>query len=137
MNREMTKRDLRQLVSRALAVTSGNYPDVVRLFGMPDQDYRRMLNFLVKHDCAVDYWPFRLSRQPMVPMRPSDDRRRRPSAGRRRGLSADHGAPVQTGVQRRREPHRVDRQAAVIPSSRLCMNRSLHRSPATRESARG
>ena len=66
MNREMTKRDLRQLVSRALAVTSGNYRDVVRLFGMPDQDYKRMLNFLVRHDCAVDYRPFRPSRQPLT-----------------------------------------------------------------------
>jgi transcriptional regulator with PAS, ATPase and Fis domain len=64
MDRDLTRRDLRQLMSLALATTSGNYRDVVRLLGMPDQDYKRLLNFLVRHECAVDYRPFRRSRQP-------------------------------------------------------------------------
>ena len=59
MRRDMTRHDLRQLVRRALATTRGNYRAVVKLFGMPEADYKRFMNFLAAHDCIVDFHPFR------------------------------------------------------------------------------
>ena len=59
ISRDLTRRDLRELVTRGLAAARGNYRELVRLFGMPDQDYKRLLNFLVRHACAVDYRPYR------------------------------------------------------------------------------
>jgi DNA-binding NtrC family response regulator len=59
IDREIAKRDLRQLISRGLAATGGNYHAVVNLFGMPESDYKRLLNFLSSHDCVVDFHPYR------------------------------------------------------------------------------
>jgi hypothetical protein len=42
-----------------LAATRGNYQALVRLFGMPDADYKRFLNFLGTHGCVVDFREFR------------------------------------------------------------------------------
>jgi DNA-binding NtrC family response regulator len=57
--RDLTRRDIRNLVGRGLAATLGNYRAVVRLFGMPATDYKRFLNFLTTHDCVVDFRPYR------------------------------------------------------------------------------
>jgi transcriptional regulator with PAS, ATPase and Fis domain len=59
LNRDITRHDLRELVDRGLAATGGNYRAVLRLFGLPDSDYKRFLNFLAAHQCAVDFRPFR------------------------------------------------------------------------------
>jgi transcriptional regulator with PAS, ATPase and Fis domain len=59
LDRDITRHDLRQLVRRGLATTGGNYRAMLKLFGMPDTDYKRFLNFLAAHDCAVDFRPFR------------------------------------------------------------------------------
>jgi DNA-binding NtrC family response regulator len=59
MNRDITRHDLRELVKRGLAATGGNYRATIRLFGLPDSDYKRFLNFLAAHQCAVDFRPFR------------------------------------------------------------------------------
>jgi len=59
MRRDMTRHDLRQLVRRALATTRGNYRVVLKLFGMPEGEYKRFMNFLAAHDCVVDFHPFR------------------------------------------------------------------------------
>ncbi|MEQ1757162.1 MAG: sigma-54 dependent transcriptional regulator [Vicinamibacterales bacterium] len=59
MNRDITRADLRQLVRRGLAATGGNYRGVLQLFGMEDGDYKRFLNFLGTHDCAIDFREFR------------------------------------------------------------------------------
>lgn len=59
LDRDLTRHDLRELVRRGLAATHGNYRAVVRLFGMPDSDYKRFLNFLSTHDCVVDFRPYR------------------------------------------------------------------------------
>jgi len=59
LDRDITRHDLRQLVRRGLATTGGNYRAMLKLFGMPDHDYKRLLNFLAAHDCAVDFRPFR------------------------------------------------------------------------------
>ena len=61
MSRDMTRETLRQIVSTGLERTSGNYRMVVELFNMPQDDYKRFLSFLRKHDCQV---PFRSYRVP-------------------------------------------------------------------------
>jgi len=59
MNRDITRGDLRQLIRRGLSATGGNYRGVLQLFGMEDGDYKRFLNFLGTHDCAIDFREFR------------------------------------------------------------------------------
>jgi len=59
LDRDITRHDMRELVRRGLAASHGNYRAVVRLFGMPDDDYKRFLNFLGTHDCVVDFRPYR------------------------------------------------------------------------------
>jgi transcriptional regulator of acetoin/glycerol metabolism len=59
LDRDLTRHDLRELVKRGLAATRGNYQAVVRLFGMPDTDYKRFLNFLGTHGCVVDFREYR------------------------------------------------------------------------------
>jgi len=59
LDRDLTRQDLRELVRRGLAATRGNYQAVVRLFGMPDTDYKRFLNLLGTHGCVVDFREFR------------------------------------------------------------------------------
>jgi DNA-binding NtrC family response regulator len=80
LNRDMSRHDLRELVKRGLATTCGNYRAVVPLFGMPDGDYKRFLNFLASHDCCVDFREFRTGkahtpppRTTLVPMDPQFD----------------------------------------------------------------
>jgi len=59
LSRDMTRHDLRQLVRRGLTTTRGNYRALLTLFGMPESDYKRFMNFLAAHDCAVDFREFR------------------------------------------------------------------------------
>ena len=60
--RDLTRNDIRQLFRRALAATGGNYRAVLQLFGMEPQDYKRLMNFLAAHECAIDYREFRQPR---------------------------------------------------------------------------
>ena len=55
----MTRHDLRELVRRGLDATEGNYRLLLKVFGMPAQDYKRFMNFLAAHDCRVDFREFR------------------------------------------------------------------------------
>jgi transcriptional regulator with PAS, ATPase and Fis domain len=59
--RDITRNDIRELVRRGLAKTRGNYRALLTLFGLPQGDYKRFLNFLTTHDCGVDFRPFRSS----------------------------------------------------------------------------
>jgi DNA-binding NtrC family response regulator len=51
MARDITRSDLRRVVSRGLEQTHGNCKMLVRLFNMQPADYKRFLNFLHKHGC--------------------------------------------------------------------------------------
>jgi transcriptional regulator with GAF, ATPase, and Fis domain len=62
MARDLTRQDLRRIVQIGLENTSGNYRLLTRLFGMPDEDYKRFLNFLRKHDCHLPFKHFRVAR---------------------------------------------------------------------------
>jgi transcriptional regulator with PAS, ATPase and Fis domain len=59
LNRDMTRADLRQLVGLGLAASGGTYRGLLDQFGLPQQDYKRLLNFLAAHDCSVDCREFR------------------------------------------------------------------------------
>jgi DNA-binding NtrC family response regulator len=59
LNRDITRHDLREVVRRGLAATSGNYRAMLKLFGIDERDYKRFLNFLAAHDCGVDFRTYR------------------------------------------------------------------------------
>jgi transcriptional regulator with PAS, ATPase and Fis domain len=59
MLRDMTRADLRRIVTRGLEHTRGNYKILVDFFNMPPEDYKRFLNFLRKYECQVPHQQFR------------------------------------------------------------------------------
>jgi transcriptional regulator with PAS, ATPase and Fis domain len=59
MQREITKGNVREVVRRGLEEAKGNYKIVARMFNMGNEDYKRFLNFLRKHDCQLPFKEFR------------------------------------------------------------------------------
>jgi transcriptional regulator with PAS, ATPase and Fis domain len=59
ISRDITRADLRQLIRRGLAISGGSYRGVIELFGMEQDDYKRLLNFLAAHDCRVEAREFK------------------------------------------------------------------------------
>ena len=57
--RDMTRDDLRTIISRGLTQTRGSYRLVLQLFNMPAEDYKAFLNFLRKHQCHMPFFKFR------------------------------------------------------------------------------
>ncbi len=91
LKRDITRHDLRQLVRRGLSTTRGNYRAILKLFGMPESDYKRFMNFLAAHECTVDFREFRtLPGEPGTPAQearlPFEQLEFRPRAAER----ADH-----------------------------------------------
>jgi DNA-binding NtrC family response regulator len=76
LGRDLTRHDVRELIKRGLRTTNGSYRLLLSLYGMPADDYKRLLNFLSTHQCDVDYRPFRgqpesrLSREPRLRPQP-------------------------------------------------------------------
>jgi DNA-binding NtrC family response regulator len=62
MRRDLTRDDLRGVLRRGLTATRGSYRSLLELFGIPPGDYKRLLNFLAAHDCALDFREFRTQR---------------------------------------------------------------------------
>ena len=60
MSRDLTRSEVRHIVTLGLRETRGNYRSLVPLLNMPAADYKRFLNFLKKHTCHVAFQPFRL-----------------------------------------------------------------------------
>jgi hypothetical protein len=60
MARDLTRNDVRELVRLGLEHTRGNYKLLVSSFNMPNQDYKRFLNFLRKYQCHVPFQRFRM-----------------------------------------------------------------------------
>ena len=52
---DLTRADVRALIFRGLQHTRGNYRQLVKLFHMPDSDYKRFLSFLSQHDCNLPF----------------------------------------------------------------------------------
>jgi DNA-binding NtrC family response regulator len=62
IRRDLTREDLRGVIRRGLTATRGSYRSVLVLFGMAREDYKRLLNFLAAHECALDFREFRAQR---------------------------------------------------------------------------
>ena len=60
MSRDLTRKDLRQIIQIGLEHTNGNYRLLVQIFNMPPTDYKRFLGFLRKHDCHLPFQRFRV-----------------------------------------------------------------------------
>ena len=60
ISRDLTRADLRRLIGRGLAASSGSYRGLLNRFGMSQQDYKALLNFLAAHECRVDSRGYRL-----------------------------------------------------------------------------
>ena len=63
MERDLTRADLRLLIRKGLNTSRGSYRGLLQLFGLDDGDYKRLLNFLAAHDCAIDFREFRGMKQ--------------------------------------------------------------------------
>jgi two-component system, NtrC family, response regulator AtoC len=59
MEREITRANVREVVRRGLEEARGNYKIVARLFNMEQNEYKRFLNFLRKHDCQIPFKEYR------------------------------------------------------------------------------
>jgi len=68
LRRDLTRDDLREIVSLGLDACGGNYQRLVHYFGLPKEDYKKFLAFLSNHGCKVDFRPFR-ARRPKPPGR--------------------------------------------------------------------
>jgi hypothetical protein len=59
MSRDLTRDDIRKTVTRGLEETGGNYRQLVELFNMEPDDYKRFLNFLRTYQCHMPFQRFR------------------------------------------------------------------------------
>jgi DNA-binding NtrC family response regulator len=68
MSRDLTRDDLRAVITSGLEQTRGNYKALVQSFNLEQTDYKRFLNFLRKYQCHMPFQRFRSAR-----VRPSED----------------------------------------------------------------
>ncbi len=61
MSRDLTRDDVRAIVTAGLQHTRGNYKMLLEVFNMPPSDYKRFMNFLRKHQCHMPFQQFRMS----------------------------------------------------------------------------
>lgn len=61
MTHDLTRHNLRDFIALALERSGGSYRDMLQVLGLPSGDYKRLMKFLSRHDCAVDFRPFRLA----------------------------------------------------------------------------
>jgi transcriptional regulator with PAS, ATPase and Fis domain len=62
MARDLTRADLRRIITLGLERTKGNYRLLLQLFNMSESDYKRFLNFLRKYQCQLPFQSFRVIR---------------------------------------------------------------------------
>jgi transcriptional regulator with PAS, ATPase and Fis domain len=62
MARDLTRADVRRIVTLGLERTKGNYRLLLQLFNMSESDYKRFLNFLRKYQCQLPFQSFRVIR---------------------------------------------------------------------------
>jgi len=58
-NRQITRHHVEHVIRNGLIQTGGSYRRLVRLFNIPDTDYKRFMDFLRRHRCNVDYRQYR------------------------------------------------------------------------------
>jgi hypothetical protein len=62
MSRDLTRDDLRAIITSGLEQTRGNYKALVHSFNLEPSDYKRFLNFLRKYQCHMPFQRFRSAR---------------------------------------------------------------------------
>jgi hypothetical protein len=60
MSRDLTREDVRAVVSRGLELTRGSYRALLTTFNLEPGDYKRLLRFLRKHECQMPFQKFRM-----------------------------------------------------------------------------
>jgi len=73
MSRDLTRRDIREIVRIGLDHTRGNYKLLVTTFNMAPADYKKFLNFLRKYQCHVPFQAFRMASAPTSKSGSSDN----------------------------------------------------------------
>ncbi len=63
LERRLTSEMVRQVLGMALKASAGRYRNAFRLLGIPEKDYSVMMLFLKRHNCYLDFRPFRGRRQ--------------------------------------------------------------------------
>lgn len=58
-DRLITRTHVENVVRRGLQESRGSYRRLVRLFNLPDSDYKRFMDFLRRHRCNIDYRQYR------------------------------------------------------------------------------
>jgi hypothetical protein len=74
MARDITRDDLRAVISRGLDRTRGNYKALVVSFNLELDDYKRFLNFLRKYQCHMPFQQFRAARVRLTDDAPTEER---------------------------------------------------------------
>jgi transcriptional regulator with PAS, ATPase and Fis domain len=64
MARDLTRSQVRGMICRGLKETRGSYKILLRLFNMEAHHYKRLMNFLRKHDLVIDFREFREDSRP-------------------------------------------------------------------------
>ena len=59
LNRDLSREEVREIISAGLGACNGKYRRVVEYFNLPNRDYKRFLAFLSNHNCKVDFRQFR------------------------------------------------------------------------------
>ncbi len=59
MARDLTRDDVRSVIRKGLEESRGSYKVLMRSFNLEERDYKRVLNFLRKHECHVAFQPYR------------------------------------------------------------------------------
>lgn len=58
-DRLITRTHVENVIRRGLQQANGSYRRLVRLFNLPDSDYKRFMDFLRRHQCNIDYRQYR------------------------------------------------------------------------------
>jgi transcriptional regulator with PAS, ATPase and Fis domain len=58
-DRMITRTHMENVVRRGLQQANGSYRRLVRLYNLPDSDYKRFMDFLRRHGCNVDFRQYR------------------------------------------------------------------------------
>lgn len=59
MARDITRDDLRAVISKGLEHTKGSYKQLLPVLNVPPEDYKRLLSFLRKYGCHMPFQKFR------------------------------------------------------------------------------
>jgi DNA-binding NtrC family response regulator len=61
--REITKEQARSVLAEGLERTRGSYKKTAELFGLPEDEYGRFMDFLRFNDLKLDFRPFRRAKK--------------------------------------------------------------------------